>query len=97
MPGEGVTIGRALPGYQAYVLDEQLTPVGPGSEGELFIGGAGVALGYLNRPDLTAERFIDNPFSYLEGPPDFLDRNPTTWCASPTTASCSSSAARMGR
>ena len=74
VPGEGVTIGRALPGYQTYVLDEQLTPVGPGSEGELFIGGAGVALGYLNRPDLTAERFIDNPFSYLEGPPDSLYR-----------------------
>ena len=74
VPGEAVTIGRALPGYQAYVLDEQLNPVGPGSEGELFIGGAGVALGYLNRPELTAERFIDNPFSYLEGPPDSLYR-----------------------
>ena len=56
------------------MLTEQLNPVGPGSEGELFIGGAGVALGYLNRPELTAERFIDNPFSYLEGPPDTLYR-----------------------
>ena len=42
VPGEAVTIGRALPGYQAYVLDEQLTPVVPGAEGELFIGGAGL-------------------------------------------------------
>jgi amino acid adenylation domain-containing protein len=74
LPSEAVTIGRALPGYQAYVLDEQLSPVGPGSEGELFIGGAGVALGYLNQPELTAERFIDNPFSYLEGPADRLYR-----------------------
>ena len=68
LPGEAVTIGRALPGYQAYVLDEQLNPVGPGSEGELFIGGAGVALGYLNRPELTAERFIDNPVQLPGGP-----------------------------
>ena len=74
VPGEAVTIGRALPGYQAYVLDENLTPVGPGCEGELFIGGAGVALGYLNRPELTAERFIDNPFSYLEAADDRLYR-----------------------
>ncbi|HEU0290489.1 MAG TPA: Pls/PosA family non-ribosomal peptide synthetase [Burkholderiales bacterium] len=74
VPGEAVTIGRALPGYQSYVLDEQLTPVGPGCEGELFIGGDGVALGYLNRPEMTAERFIANPFSYLESATDRLYR-----------------------
>ncbi|KAB2917801.1 MAG: amino acid adenylation domain-containing protein [Hyphomicrobiaceae bacterium] len=72
-PGEAVTIGRALPGYQAYVLDGNLEPVGPGAEGELFIGGAGVALGYLNRPELTAECFIDNPFSFAN-PGDRLYR-----------------------
>jgi non-ribosomal peptide synthetase-like protein len=59
-PGEPVTIGTALPGYVAYVLDEQMRPVGPGESGELYIGGAGVARGYLNRPDLTAERFLHN-------------------------------------
>jgi non-ribosomal peptide synthetase-like protein len=74
VPGEAVTIGRALPGYQAYVLDEQMSPVGPGAEGELFIGGAGVALGYLNRPELTAERFIANPFSHAAGADDRLYR-----------------------
>lgn len=59
-PGESVTIGTALPGYIAYVLDDQMRPVGPGESGELYIGGAGVARGYLNRPELTAERFLRN-------------------------------------
>ena len=58
IPGESVTIGTALPGYSAYVLDEQMRPVPPGECGELYIGGAGVARGYLNQPDLTAERFL---------------------------------------
>src|SRR5262249_20346714 len=74
VPGEAVTIGRALPGYTAYVLDEQLNPVGPGLEGELFIGGPGVALGYLNREELTAERFVANPFSYVGDADDRLYR-----------------------
>jgi non-ribosomal peptide synthetase-like protein len=60
-PGEQVTIGTALPGYAAYVLDEQMRRVGVGESGELYIGGAGVARGYLNRPDLTAERFVSFP------------------------------------
>lgn len=60
--GKPVTIGRPLPGYSAYVLNEQMKPVPNGECGELYIGGAGIARGYLNRPNLTTERFIANPF-----------------------------------
>jgi non-ribosomal peptide synthetase-like protein len=61
-PGKPVTIGRPLPGYQIDILDENLCPVAPGEAGEICIGGAGVAQGYLNRPELTADRFIRDPF-----------------------------------
>ncbi|BBN83065.1 hypothetical protein PA25_30500 [Pseudoalteromonas sp. A25] len=57
------TIGRVLRDMQAYVLNEQMQLVPPGVPGELYIGGAGLSPGYLNRPELTAERFIDNPFA----------------------------------
>jgi non-ribosomal peptide synthetase-like protein len=61
-PGEPVTIGRPIPNYSAYVVDESLNLLPPGVQGELLIGGPGVARGYLKRPELTAEKFIANPF-----------------------------------
>ena len=64
-PDRPVTIGRPLPGYSVQLLDEHLRPVKPGVAGEICIGGAGVACGYLNRPDLTASRFVTNPCSHV--------------------------------
>jgi non-ribosomal peptide synthetase-like protein len=58
--GEPVAIGKAIPQYSTYVLDENLKPVHPGESGELFIGGAGVGRGYMNLEALTAQRFIAN-------------------------------------
>ena len=62
-----IPLGRPLANMQAYVLDEcmRLTPIGVA--GELYLGGAGVGRGYINRPELTAERFVPNPFSSTGG------------------------------
>ena len=57
------TIGSAMPNRRIYILDEQRRPVAPGQEGEIYIGGTGVARGYLRRPALTASRFLQDPFS----------------------------------
>jgi non-ribosomal peptide synthetase-like protein len=63
LPDRPVTIGRPLPTYTAYVLDENLQPVALGELGEICIGGPGVARGYVNRPDLTAARFVPDRFA----------------------------------
>lgn len=55
------TIGHPLPGYRIWILDADGAPVPPGTEGELYVGGAGVAAGYRNRPELTAARFLPAP------------------------------------
>ncbi len=61
--GKNVIVGRVLNNYKAYVLDQQLAPLPPGAIGMLYIGGVGVARGYLNQPELTKTCFIANPFA----------------------------------
>ncbi|MCC6401593.1 MAG: amino acid adenylation domain-containing protein, partial [Flavobacteriales bacterium] len=56
-------IGKAIDNVKLYVLDEQMKPVKKGEEGELYLGGACVATGYIGRDDLTAERFLADPFN----------------------------------
>ncbi|MEG5139388.1 MULTISPECIES: non-ribosomal peptide synthetase [unclassified Microcoleus] len=59
---EKVAIGRPIANTQIYLLDRNLQPVPIGIPGEIYVGGDGLAQGYLNRPDLTSEKFISNPF-----------------------------------
>ncbi|MET0330179.1 MAG: amino acid adenylation domain-containing protein [Dyella sp.] len=62
-PREGIFIGRPIANTSVYILDELGSPCPLGVPGEIHIGGAGVTLGYLNRPELTAERFVPDTFS----------------------------------
>ena len=61
-PGEGSVLGEPIPDLRLYVLDPWGEPATPGVPGEICVGGAGLARGYLHRPDLTAERFTPDPF-----------------------------------
>lgn len=62
-PRAGISIGRPIANTTVHVLDEHGAPCPLGMPGELYIGGDGVTLGYLNRPELNAERFLPDPFS----------------------------------
>ncbi|MEA2832955.1 MAG: hypothetical protein QOG66_1157 [Methylobacteriaceae bacterium] len=82
-PHEPVTIGKPIPNYTCYIADETLQLLAPGAEGELLIGGPGVARGYLKRDELTRDKFIENPFDsdgsdpvlYRSGDAVVLDKN----------------------
>ena len=65
--GRKPTIGRPLANVQVYVLDENMRPAPLGVPGEIYSGGEGLARAYLNRPDLTATRFVPNPYSSVPG------------------------------
>jgi natural product biosynthesis luciferase-like monooxygenase protein len=67
LPVGNVSIGRPLPNQTMYVLDDRQQPLPPGIAGELVIGGAGVVRGYWQRPELTSERFLPDPFATAHG------------------------------
>jgi amino acid adenylation domain-containing protein len=67
LPAGAVPIGRPIANARMYVLDRRFEPAAAGERGELCIGGDGVARGYLGRPELTAEKFVPDPFSQVPG------------------------------
>ncbi|HZY39293.1 MAG TPA: amino acid adenylation domain-containing protein [Mucilaginibacter sp.] len=62
-----ITIGRPINNTSVYILDKFMKPLAAGVAGEIYIGGDGVAKGYLNRPGLTTEKFVDDPFTDIPG------------------------------
>jgi len=73
--GDKITIGNPLPNYNLAVVDEQFNILPRGSRGELVISGPGVCEGYVNRPELTQEKFLDKPVSMAEMPGDRIYRS----------------------
>jgi amino acid adenylation domain-containing protein len=77
--GHEIPIGRPIANATTYVLDDHLRPLPVGVAGELFIGGMGVGLGYWNRPELTAERFLPDPFASRAGSRMFKTGDRVRW------------------
>ena len=70
-------IGRPMHNVKAYILDEHMNPMPIGVPGELYLGGCGVARGYINKPELNSERFVDSPF--IEGHKLYRTGDLTRW------------------
>jgi len=79
-PVAGIRIGRPVANTQAWILDGHRQPSPIGVPGELWIGGDGVSLGYLGRPELTAERFVDDPYASSPGALLYRTGDRARWC-----------------